>query len=316
MYFSGDREIFEYDSNKHQTISMARQELPFLESLLSFLELDCEQIMPSLRRISKNWRCFVTEDNQGAGLTALSDLEYLSYYHIYLNLLYERLHHHYQRVYLPSDYSRMETQKMLCELRYLPDQLPRYQKEIRRCFELVLDVDTAGREPQKQAAIRYPGNAPIDTSLFAFLPIPVNFEQVEPGHCSSVLYSASIRDMIDYSLRSCVERGITVRRCKHCGRYFPQTGRVSAEYCERPVAPGEQRCREFGAFKNWSKKQIEDPVVKAYRREYKRRFAWIKAGRITDESFYAWSAKARAEKKKCDQGAITLDEFNRWLDES
>ncbi|MFQ7401488.1 MAG: DUF6076 domain-containing protein [Neglectibacter sp.] len=33
-----------------------------------------------------------------------------------------------------------------------------------------------------------------------------------------------------------MERGITVRRCKNCGRWFPQTGRVSAEYCERPVA--------------------------------------------------------------------------------
>jgi hypothetical protein len=316
MYFSGDCEIIEYTTYKHRTISVARQELPFLESLLSFQELDCEKITPMLRRISENWEYFVMEYNRGVRPAALYELEYLSYYHIYLNLLYEYLNYHNQGMRFPSERNKMETQKILWELHYLPDQLPRYQKEIRRCFELVLDVDTAGRNPQKQAAIRYSSNTPIDSSLFKFHPIPVNFEQVEPGRCSPVLYSVSIRDMIDYSLRSCVERGITVRRCKHCGRYFPQTGRVSAEYCERPVAPGEQRCREFGAFKNWSKKQIEDPVVKAYRREYKRRFAWIKAGRITDEAFYAWSAKARAEKKKCEQGTISLDEFNRWLDES
>ena len=99
--------------------------------------------------------------------------------------------------------------------------------------------------------------------------------------------------MIDYSLRSCVERGITVRRCKNCGRWFPQTGRVSAEYCERPVASGQQTCREAGAFQQWTKKQSDDPVFKAYRKEYKKRFAWIKAGRITDEQFYAWSEQAR-----------------------
>ena len=68
-----------------------------------------------------------------------------------------------------------------------------------------------------------------------------------------------------------------MRRCKNCGRWFPQTGRVSAEYCERPVAQGEQTCREMGAFQQWTKKQSDDPVFKAYRKEYKRRFAcfWL-----------------------------------------
>ena len=68
------------------------------------------------------------------------------------------------------------------------------------------------------------------------------------------MYSSAVRDMIDYSLRSCVERGVTVRRCKNCGRWFPQTGRVSAEYCERPVKYGEQRCREIISpeeFQQW-----------------------------------------------------------------
>jgi len=120
--------------------------------------------------------------------------------------------------------------------------------------------------------------------------------------------------MIDYSLRSCVEREITVQHCKNCGRWFPQMVRISAEYCERPVAKGEQTCRETGAFRKWSKKESEDPVFKAYRKEYKRRFAWIKAGHITGEEFYAWSEKAREEKKKCDNGTVTGEEFRVWLD--
>ena len=139
---------------------------------------------------------------------------------------------------------------------------------------------------------------------------------MEPGRCSPVLYSASILDMIDYSLRSCVERGITVRRCKNCGRYFPQTGRVSAEYCERPVAEGQQTCRETGAFQQWTKKQSDDPVFKAYRKEYKKRFARIKARRISDTDFYAWSEQAREMKKKCDRDIITLEEYVEWLKNS
>ena len=163
-------------------------------------------------------------------------------------------------------------------------------------MECVLDVDSAGREPQKQAAKNYYHDQPRDPELFRFEPIPLSFEPVEPGRCAPVLYSSAVRDMIDYSLRSCVERGVTVRRCKNCGRWFPQTGRVSAEYCERPVKYGEQRCREIGAFRQWTKKQTDDPIFKAYRKEYKKRFAWIKAGRITDEQFYAWSEQAREEK--------------------
>ena len=122
--------------------------------------------------------------------------------------------------------------------------------------------------------------------------------------------------MVDYSLRSCVERGVTVRCCKNCGRWFPQTGRVSAEYCERPVAPGQQTCREMGAFQQWTRKQSDDPVFKAYRKEYKRRFAWIRAGRISDTDFYAWSEKVREEKKKCDSAALSLEDFTAWLKNS
>lgn len=183
-------------------------------------------------------------------------------------------------------------------------------------FDLVLDVDSAGRDPQEQASKQYLYDSPKDAELFKFSPIPLNFEPVEPGRCSPVLYSARISDMINYSLRNCVERGVTVRRCKNCGRYFPQTGRVSAEYCERPVPRGQQTCREAGDFQQWTKKQSDDPVFKAYRRECKKRFAWIKAGRISDSDFYAWSKQAREMKKKCDSDVITLDEYTEWLKHS
>ena len=57
-------------------------------------------------------------------------------------------------------------------------------------------------------------------------------------------------------------------------------------------------------------------MFKAYRKEYKKRFALIKAGRVTDEEFSAWSQQAREQKKKCDRNDITLEEFKRWLAES
>ena len=316
MYFSEGREIFQYDSLGMQGVPDVQKELPFLESLLSFRELDCTEVTPMLQSITDNWSRFVREDDKEALVNAMKKLGGLASVHIYFQLLYVHCYYRQTAMFIQNNRGSAEDAQILDELRQLPEQLPRYQQQIQRFFELVLNVDSAGREPQAQAAKNYFHDSPKDPSLFCFHPIPLSFEPVEPGRCSPVLYSSSIRDMIDYSLRSCVERNITVRRCKNCGRWFPQTGRVSAEYCERPVPKGQQRCRDIGALKQWTLRQANNDAFKAYRKEYKRRFAWIKAGRISDEDFYAWSEQARAQKKKYDEGAITLEDFQRWLRES
>ena len=316
MYFSEKREFFQCDASGIQGVPSVDRELPFLESLLTFLEMDCRELTPALQRIADRWSRLIAEFDRDAGTEAMVELGQLKSRHIYLELLYVRWYDRFSRIGIYGDRGSAEDEQMLAELRDLPEQLLLYQKQVQRFFDLVLDVDSAGRDPQQQAAKNYLHDSPRDPSLFRFRPIPLSFEPVEPGRCSPVLYSASILDMIDYSLRSCVERGITVRRCKNCGRYFPQTGRVSAEYCERPVPRGQQTCREAGAFQQWTKKQSDDPVFKAYRKEYKKRFAWIKAGRISDTDFYAWSEQAREMKKKCDHDFITLEEYVEWLKNS
>ena len=39
--------------------------------------------------------------------------------------------------------------------------------------------------------------------------------------------------------------------------------------------------------------QTGKEVFRVYRREYKKRVAWMRAGRITKDEFYSWSRKAR-----------------------
>ena len=105
-------------------------------------------------------------------------------------------------------------------------------------------------------------------------------------------------------------------QCKNCGRYFAVMRHGATEYCGRVADERGRTCREVGAINTWTRSKRDDEVFKVYRREYKRRFAWIKAGRISDSQFYAWSEQAREQKKKCDEGVITEDEFQRWLKES
>ena len=224
MYFSEGREIFQYDSLGTQGVPDVQKEFPFLESLLSFQELDCAEVTPMLQSATDNWSRFIAEDDRDALENVRRKLWRLASIHIYFRLLYVHCRYRQSAMYIQNDRGSAEDAQILDELRQLPEQLPLYQQQVQRFFELVLDVDSAGREPQAQAAKNYFHDSPKDPDLFSFRPIPLSFEPVEPGRCSPVLYSSSIRDMIDYSLRSCVERDITVRRCKNCGRWFPQTG--------------------------------------------------------------------------------------------
>lgn len=57
----------------------------------------------------------------------------------------------------------------------------------------------------------------------------------------------------------------------------------------------------------------QDELLKIYRREYKRRFAWIRAGKISQETLSAWSKEAQKEKEKCKSGKISQKEFTQWL---
>ena len=73
MYFSGEKEIFEYDALGMQELPSVHRELPFLESLLSFLELNDAEIPPMLARISGNWERFVERRNREAYTAARSE---------------------------------------------------------------------------------------------------------------------------------------------------------------------------------------------------------------------------------------------------
>ncbi len=90
---------------------------------------------------------------------------------------------------------------------------------------------------------------------------------------------------------------------------------ITAEYCSRPQPTGKL-CRNIAPVQKWAKNSKKDLVFSEYRREYKRHFAWIKAGKISEEQFAAWAKLAKAKKHECDAEKISLDEFKAWLKNS
>ena len=309
MYFSGEREFFENDAFGMQGLPSKQLELPFLESLLTFLELDEKEITPMLERISVNWERFVESRAREAYTAAMVELGVLAEKHIYLRLLYTRSF----GCFSVNGFDQAEIQAIALDLKEFAKQFSETRKQVEKFLECVLDVDSAGREPQKQAAKNYHHDQPRDPELFRFEPIPLSFEPVEPGRCAPVLYSSAVRDMIDYSLRSCVERGVTVRRCKNCGRWFPQTGRVSAEYCERPVKYGEQHCREIGSHKRYDDKCKNESIWLAYNRADKTHFARYLKRKMTTAQFEQWSRYTVELRQKAENSEMELADYQKEL---
>ena len=117
MYFSEKKEVFQFDSHGIQGVPLTYKELPFLESLLSFLEADCKELEPLLRRAYENWSLLIDRDDRDAGVRTLMDLGDLGSRHIYLHLLYVRWFERFGRMGITQDRGSREDQQMLEELR-------------------------------------------------------------------------------------------------------------------------------------------------------------------------------------------------------
>ena len=304
MHFLADGEFFEYDTFGSQGSMSTQKALPYLESLLSFLEMDCAEWEALIQQVCGDLEQFLTTKDASYTDHMMQLLGELSEKHVYFRLLYLQW-------FGRKAGGKMEPW-MAEELRQLPERLSLYQKQAQNFVEDILDVDRVDRDVQKNVRANYVFDQPRNAELFCFQPIPVSFGPVGEDACGTILYPDTIRNIIDFSLRDCVEKNIPLRRCRNCGRYFPIIGRITAEYCSRPQ-PSGKLCRNIAPVQKWAKNSKKDLVFSEYRREYKRHFAWIKAGKISEEEFAAWAKQAKAKKKDCDSERISLDEFKEWL---
>lgn len=311
MYYCGDREVFEFSQECDKDSPVFQREYPFLESLLSFLELDHTSDSSQLDQIASDLTEYSIYKDQLHAENVLQELQELSKRHIYYEILNMTCRQQIQKKNNCQD----QTLDVLNGLLLISRNLNMYMIQAHRFLEHVLDIDRAGRYPQDQMQQLYEHDVRGNAFSFRFHPIPISYELVKEGQIVPVLYSSNILDIIEFALRTCVEREITVRRCKNCGRYFARIGRSNTEYCGRSPAKGQATCRESGAIQQWTMKQKHNPIFKVYRKEYKKRFAWIKAGRITAEAFYCWSSQAREKRDECKQGLLSLEEFQAWLKE-
>ena len=260
-------------------------------------------------------RFYQTRDSQDAAIV-LAGLDELAEAHIYFHQLRLDWLQRFNQA-ANSDGSDLIDLLPRKDLTHIPSNLDTMQRQIQRLFQEVLDIDLGKKASVQELMASYYKREGSDTlNTFQFCVLPLKFELVDSHTFTEVLYPKTIYDLIDYFLRECVQREQRMRVCKNCGLYFAVKGRGTAEYCDVTTDEKGRVCKEIGAFVHWSQSKENDEIFKVYRREYKKRFAWTKTGKITPATLYAWGERAREKKAECEAGKISLEEYQEWLKNS
>ena len=311
-YLADGREYFLYGETEGGQAQLTKKDFPFPESLLRLLYLDIWAYDRQIRQFDKLLMELYHTREEECARQLLTLLEELAESHIYFQLLrldwrarlQEARRRNYENILdlLPHK-----------EITHIPSNIQTIQEQVLGLIQKVLDMDGRKGSLEKKLEDYYAQGEREPLMVFRFHPQLMDFARVKDHGFVEILYPGSIYDLIDFSVRECVKREVKMRVCKNCGHWFAITGRTNAEYCEVTRDSKGRTCKEIGAIALWNKNKSGDEVFKVYRREYKKRFAWIKAKRIDPAVFYEWSAKAREKKDACEQGELTLEEFRTWL---
>ena len=311
-YLLDNQEYYQYTYDLKEPEVWVVQDIPFPESLTSFTYLGEERYCPLLEQLD-GALSVLSEQRTDAAVEAASELLMkLGKVHIYFELF--RLEWQSRLMDAAENgFADVVTRLPRAELAALPAEIQSWQQKLREIFADVLDMDAAPKKKPVYITLSE-GCKPIP--WFPVQPLTVTFEQTASGHYVDVLLPERMFDLVDYHLRECLKQKVRMRVCRNCGKYFAVMGHSTAEYCNHPFDAKGRTCRQVASILQWNRNRATDEVFKSYRREYKKRFARMKAGTMAADDFYAWSEKAREKKAECEAGELTREEFERWLMES
>lgn len=311
-YLLDNQERYQYIYDLNEPEVQAVQDIPFPESLTSFAYLEEERYRPLLEQLGGALSVLKEQRTDAAAEVASELLMELGKVHIYFELF--RVEWQSRLVDAAENrFADVETQLPRAVLAALPAEIQSRQQKLRGIFADVLDMDAAPKKSPVRIAV---GEDCRPITLYSFQPLTVIFEQTASGQYVDALLPGSMFDLVDYHLRECLKQKVRMRVCRNCGKYFAVMGHSTAEYCNHPFDAKGRTCRQVASILQWNRTRATDEVFKSYRREYKKRFARMKAGTMAADDFYTWSEKAREKKAECEAGELTREEFERWLKES
>lgn len=126
-----------------------------------------------------------------------------------------------------------------------------------------------------------------------------------------------IEDCLYIEFREMLLRGLRIKRCKNCGKYFVAR-KSNVDYCGRSFGDDGKTCAEVGYARTFSQAVKQDELLQAYTRAYKAHYARMatprkRSANMTREEFEAWYALAKQKLSMARRGEIGAEDFFKWL---
>lgn len=126
-------------------------------------------------------------------------------------------------------------------------------------------------------------------------------------------HATSIREALHISFMKMVSNDVLVKKCKCCGKYFIPRGRPDAEYCDRIAPDSKKTCSEIGAIKRYKEKCTNNPILRAFQKEYKKQNARVRTKKISQDQFFTWSENARSLRDEAVKNDMDIESFEPLL---
>lgn len=141
-------------------------------------------------------------------------------------------------------------------------------------------------------------NSPPAITMFSF----------DKSKNQTTYYFRDIAELVLFDTMEMQRRGIELKRCQNCGKYFVPESRSDEIYCNN-IFKGNRTCRQIG----YENKINGDEVLREYRKIYKTQNARKQRNKDNiqglEERFAVWSAFAKGQLIKCQNGEISVDDM-------
>lgn len=121
-----------------------------------------------------------------------------------------------------------------------------------------------------------------------------------------------------------MKRGIRIKRCALCDRYFILVDNRKRDYCDRPYK-GKRTSKQIRAKKKFNQSVGDDIYLLQFQTIYNRMYSryhrmnsWESdrsTNKLTEEQFKAWISEASKARKEYKSGAISGDELVKRISE-
>ena len=152
-------------------------------------------------------------------------------------------------------------------------------------------------------------------------PVSTMFRYNEPDNViagitnSITYYFWDIGDLVLFDMIEMEKRGIELKQCQNCGKYFVPESRSDEIYCNN-IFKNNRTCRQIG----YENKINNDEVLREYRKIYKTQNARKQRNKDNinglEERFARWASFAKEQLIKCQNGEISVEKMKTLISTS